>query len=245
MYNHERTVGRVTTDLRAFGLDVVLVDDASDAACAAELDRLRASDDRITVHRHEANRGKGAAVMTGLRAVREAGFTHALLVDADYQHDLSDIPRFLDAARAHPEEMICGRPIFGADIPSVRFFGRYICHAFVWLETLSFDIPDSMCGMRLYPLAPVLSLMQQERLGSRMDFDTEILVKLNWRGVGMQWLPTKVVYPDDGVSHFHYFRDNALLVAMHARLLIGMAVRLPMLVKRNVGRFAKAARATL
>jgi glycosyltransferase involved in cell wall biosynthesis len=244
VYNHGLTVGRVATELRAFGLDVILVDDASNSECAAELDRLSAADDHIAVRRHPVNRGKGAAVMTGLRAAQDAGFTHAVQIDADCQHTFADVPRLVEAARGYPTELICGRPIFGPDIPRVRFYGRYFCHTFVWLETLSFDIPDSMCGLRLYPLAPVLDLMKSERLGSRMDFDTEILVRLNWRNVRMRWVPTKVVYPDNGVSHYRYVRDNALLINLHVRLLLGMLFRLPMLIKRNVERFAKAARAT-
>ena len=65
----------------------------------------------------------------------------------------------------------------------------------VWLETLSFDIVDSMCGFRVYPLAPTLALLDRQRLGPRMDFDTEILVRLHWRDVPMRWLPTRVSYP--------------------------------------------------
>ena len=60
---------------------------------------------------------------------------------------------------AHPESLVCGRPVFDEAMPKGRFYGRYLTHVFVWLNTLSFDIPDSMCGFRVYPLAPVLKLL--------------------------------------------------------------------------------------
>ncbi len=242
VYNHGRTVGQVAAELRAHGLDVILVDDGSDSECALELNRLQATDKRIVVYRHAENRGKGGAVITALRAARAAGFTHAVQVDADGQHALADVPRFLESARANPDALICGRPIFGADMPLVRFYGRYLSHALVWLETLSFDIPDSMCGMRLYPLDAVLALIDSERLGSRMDFDIEVLVRLNWRNTPMCWLPTRVSYPCGGVSHYRLVRDNARVIGLHAQLLIGMLLRFPLLMRRNLARPANTPR---
>src|SRR5262249_45436895 len=157
------------------GLPVILVDDGSDPACAHELQRLSKLAD-VTLLRHEFNRGKGAAVTTGLRAARQHGFTHAVQVDADGQHTLSDIRHFVDDARNHPGSLVCGAPQFDMSMPTSRRYGRHLNHGVVWLETLSFDIVDSMCGFRVYPLAPTLALLDAQRLGSRMDFDIEILV---------------------------------------------------------------------
>ena len=66
-----------------------------------------------------------------------------------------------------------------------------------------------------------------------MDFDVEIIVRLYWRGVPMQWLPTAVTYPLDGVSHFRLVRDNARMVALQLRLFGGMLLRLPRLLVRR------------
>lgn len=243
VYDHEVAITAVVERLRTQQFPVLLVDDGSSAACAAVLDQLAALPD-VSLLRHERNRGKGAAVTTGLRGAQRAGFTHALQVDADGQHALEDAAAFIEAARATPAAMICGRPVFDASIPKVRFYGRYLTHALVWLETLSLDIRDSMCGFRVYPLQPVLALLDRARLGQRMDFDTEVLVRLHWRAVPMRWLDTRVSYPLDGVSHFRLFKDNALMTRLHVRLLLGMLVRLPWLVWRKVaGRSARDANA--
>jgi len=132
--------------------------------------------------------------------------------------------------------VICGRPMFDASIPKARYYGRYLTHAMVWLETLSFDIIDSMCGFRLYPLKATLELADQQHIGPRMDFDSEIIVRLHWRQVPMRWLDTRVSYPIDGVSHFRMFLDNVRMTALHIRLTLGMVIRLPVLLWRKIVR---------
>ena len=229
VYNHEHAIGRVVEAVRAAGLPCVLVDDASSDACARELDRLAMLGPDVSLVRLPVNLGKGGAVTAGLRAAQKLGFTHALQIDADGQHALGDVPRFLAEARAHPGTMVCGRPVFDAAMPKGRFYGRYLTHVFVWLNTLSFDIPDSMCGFRVYPLTSVLALLNSARLGSRMDFDVEVLVRLHWRGQPMLWLDTRVSYPMDGVSHFRMVWDNVLMVRLQVKLFVGMLVRLPLL----------------
>ena len=146
----------------------------------------------------------------------------------------ADIRRFLDEAQSHPDCVICGCPVFDASIPKARYYGRYLTHGMVWLETLSLDIRDSMCGFRLYPLESTAPLLEPGRVGPRMDFDTEMIVKLHWREVPMRWIPTRVSYPMDGVSHFRMFFDNARMTSLHIRLTLGMLVRLPMLLWRRL-----------
>jgi len=234
VFNHERAVGHVLAAVRQSGLPCFLVDDGSSAECGRELDRLAATTPETRLVRLPVNLGKGGAVSAGLRAARREGFSHALQIDADGQHRLADIPRFIAAAQADPSVVICGKPVFDKTMPASRRYGRLLTHAFVWLDTLSLDIPDSMCGFRVYPLEPIVSLIDECRLGSRMDFDVEILVRLHWRGQRMRWLDTEVSYPMDGVSHFRMVWDNARMVALHTRLVPGMLLRLPVLLWRKV-----------
>jgi glycosyltransferase involved in cell wall biosynthesis len=218
------------------GLPIYLVDDGSAAATAEELDRLAARLPRIRLVRRETNGGKGAAVMSGINAAFADGLTHALQVDADGQHALADIPDFLSAARATPESLICGVPEYDASIPKGRLYGRYATHIWVWIETLSFEIQDSMCGFRVYPLGAVHRLIKEVHLGTRMDFDIEVLVRLFWRGVRIVNRPTRVTYPEDGISHFRPLQDNLRISWLHTRLFFGMLVRLPQLLALRLGR---------
>ena len=233
VYNHGEAVGGVVERVRANGLRCVLVDDGSGAECAAVLDALARAPD-VTLLRLPRNQGKGGAMMAGLRAAAAAGYTHALQIDADGQHDTADIPAFLAQAARSPAAVICGTPVYDDSIPAIRFYGRYASHLWVWISSLSFAIRDSMCGFRVYPLASVVALFDSVRLGRRMDFDPEVLVRLHWRGVEMVNLPTRVTYPRDGVSHFRYGFDNLLIVAMYVRLFFGMLLRAPLLLWRKL-----------
>ena len=232
VYNHETAVPAVVDALLAAGLPCVLVDDASSPACAAVLEHL-AQGENIFLIRLAVNQGKGGAVMAGLREASRLGFTHALQVDADGQHDLRDVATFIQVSQQNPEALICGYPQYDASVPKGRLYARYLTHVWVWINSLSLQIPDSMCGFRVYPLAPSLALINSVKLGKRMDFDPEILVRLAWRNQPMRWLPTKVHYPLDGLSHFRLFHDNALISGMHTKLFFGMLLRLPSILWRR------------
>lgn len=219
-YNHARPLAGVLASLKPMGLPCLLIDDGSEPVAAAALDALAGEHgDWLTLLRHPENRGKGAAVMSGLMAARAAGFSHALQLDADGQHDLGDVPRLLEEAKAHPEALVSGRPRYDDSVPRGRLYGRYVTHVWVWIETLSFAIEDSMCGFRVYPVAPCCALLGEVRLGRRMDFDTEVMVRLHWRGVPMRFVPTRVTYPADGSSHFRLWQDNLAISWMHTRLV--------------------------
>lgn len=234
VYNHQAAVAAVIDGVRAQGLFCIVVDDGSGPACAALLDGLaKAAPGEITLLRHPANRGKGAAVLTGMRHGAQVGFTHALQIDADGQHRVDDIGAFLAAAAAHPQALVIGAPRYHGSVPRLRLWARYLTHVWVAINTLSRQIEDSMCGFRVYPLAPLLELDRQRQLGARMNFDIEVLVRLHWAGVKIINLPTAVSYPQDGVSHFRQGLDNLLISRLHATLFFGMLWRLPNLLARK------------
>jgi predicted LPLAT superfamily acyltransferase len=225
-YNHSAAIARTLDSLSPLQLPCFLIDDGSNDQTRFLLQQLAAKHPWVTLLHHPYNRGKGAAVMTGLRAAHAAGFSHALQVDADGQHDLNDIPAMIAMAEEQPQALISGLPQYDDSVPKARLYGRYLTHFWVWVETLSFEIQDSMCGFRIYPLAATEKLLRENVLGERMDFDIEILVKLHWQGVRVLHQPTKVIYPEDGVSHFQGIRDNLRISAMHTRLCFGMLRRL-------------------
>ncbi len=234
VYNHEHAIGIMVAGVRAQNIACVLVDDGSEAGCARALDALAtAHPGEVFLVRLTENQGKGGAVMAGFREAARRGYTHVLQIDADGQHDPADIGGFLAEARAHPAAIVCGCPIYDASVPKGRLYGRYATHIWIWINTLSFDIRDSMCGFRVYPLAPVIALIDSVAIGRRMDFDCEILVRLHWRGVRVRNRPTRVTYPLDGVSHFDVWRDNVRISRMHAKLFFGMLWRSPRLLWRK------------
>lgn len=234
VYNHGAEARPVISHLLNAGLDVIIVDDASSADNADILDHYAAEDSRVSLIRHRVNQGKGGAVISGLMQAHKSGYSHALQIDADGQHNTDDIPTMLAAANKTPQGVIAGTPIFDETVPKGRFYARYISHFWVWVETLSFDIQDSMCGFRIYPLTPVIKILNRTTLGHRMDFDPEILVRLHWAGVPIISVPTKVKYMEGGLSNFRPWHDNWLLTVRHTRLVFEMLIRLPVILKRRL-----------
>lgn len=234
VYNHPTAVRSVVRGALAAGLPCIIVDDGSASECAAILDRLvPLAADRITLLRHQRNHGKGAAVLTAARSAFAAGYSHALQIDADGQHRIEDIERFLGQAAAKPAAVVTGAPRFDGSAPRVRLVARRLTTLWVSINTLSRQIEDAMCGFRVYPLAPLIELDRQCKLTTRMSFDIEILVRLYWAGSEIINVPTAVSYPPDGVSHFRIGRDNLLISRLHATLFFGMLLRLPNLLARK------------
>lgn len=227
VYNHEHAMPTMMARIAPLAVDCLLVNDGSNADCSRVLQQLAAQYPRVTLIEHDHNQGKGAAFKTGLREAAARGYSHVVQIDADGQHEVDDIPRFLALGQLNPAAIINGVAMYDETVPKLRQYGRYITHFWVWVNTLSLSIRDSMCGFRLYPVASTLQLVNEETIGNRMDFDSEILVRSHWRGIPIIALPTRVHYPLDGVSHFQALRDNAMISLMHTRLFFFMLGRLP------------------
>jgi glycosyltransferase involved in cell wall biosynthesis len=214
----------------------VVVDGSTDGS-AGPVVELATQDPSLRVLVLPQNRGKGAAVLHGLEAAQAAGFTHALTMDSDGQHPADLIPAFMAASAQRPEAMVLGRPVFDASAPLLRVRGRKVSNWWTNLETLGAGIDDSLYGFRVYPIAPLIEVMRRQPWMRRFDFDTEAVVRLAWRGVVPLNIAAPVKYlsaAEGGVSHFRYGRDNALLSWMHARLMLGFVLRLPLLAARRL-----------
>ncbi len=227
-------IRQLLKSLEPYGLPIIMVNDGSKAEVKTQLNALAQMFSELTLLHHEENQGKGGAVQTGLKYAYEHGFDYALQIDADGQHDLSDLPRLISASKQYPDAVISGKPVYDESIPKHRYWARYITHFWVVVETLSLSLIDTMCGYRVYPLATTVKLINEVNLGKRMDFDIEILVRLYWRGVQSHFVETKVIYPEQGTSHFRALEDNLRISWMHTKLCFGMLIRLPNLLFRRV-----------
>jgi glycosyltransferase involved in cell wall biosynthesis len=219
------------------GFPLIVVDDASTPSSVGRLERLLDEHAPGTLLvKHDQNLGKGGAVISGLEAARAAGYSHAIQVDADGQHDPKALESIHGQSCIYPDRIICGQPVFDENISRVRYYFRFLTTYLAWAETLSTEIKDALCGLRAYPLDAVLKLVRGGGRRLRMDFDPEILVRAVWAGIPLHYVPVHVSYPVDGTSHFQYIRDNFYISWMHTRLLFGMLPRSPVLLARKVKR---------
>lgn len=206
----------------------VVLDGSTDES-VAEIQALAAEDSRLRVFVLAENQGKGGATLHAMREALAAGFSHALVMDADGQHPPEAIVPFMELSLNTPGAMILGVPVFGADAPAERVKGRRVGNWFTHLETLWGGVEDSLFGFRLYPLAESVRILDAITTARRFDFDTELAVRLFWAGVQPVNRPVPVTYPSGekgGVTHFKYLRDNLLLAGTHTRLCFLLLPRL-------------------
>ncbi|MCG8667973.1 MAG: glycosyltransferase family 2 protein [Pseudomonadales bacterium] len=234
VYNHHIALRKTLENLESFGIPCLLVNDGSTEECRLAMQQLSESYSWVDLISLDENQGKGGAIMAGIKALYERGFSHAFQIDADGQHDLKPINKFIDASKSQPRSLILGYAQYDDSVPKSRLYGRYITHFWVWVETLSFKVKDSMCGYRVYPVESTYDIISTHSIGKRMEFDIEIVVRLFWKGVLPISFPVDVRYPKDGLSHFDALDDNIRISKTHAKLFFLMLLKSPVLLCRKL-----------
>ena len=233
VYNHGKLLQTNIESIMAYGLQIILINDGSNTETSKILTKIANENEKIILHNFSKNQGKGAALTKGFFIAFENGFTHALQIDADGQHNISDIPTFIKLSENNPKSLINGCPIYDQSVPKSRLYGRKITNFWVAIETISFDIKDAMCGFRIYPLESTISILKNYQISRGMGFDIEIIVLLYWGGIKIINQPTKVIYPLNGSSNFKMFRDNLQISLLHTKLFFGMIFRIFLLIKHK------------
>jgi GT2 family glycosyltransferase len=218
IFDHGETIGRVLQGLAPLGLPCLVVNDGSGRETTETLAALAAGLPWVEIEQLPTNRGRGAALRHGYCAAWARGFSHAVQLDADGQHDPKEVTALLEAAQRHPGALVLGDPRFDATAPRSRLYGRRLSQLIVWAYTGSFAVHDPLCGFRCFPLATTLGILERHRFGDRMDFDPEIVVRLAWEGVPIVNVPVRVRYFADGRSHFRLVDDNVRIAATYGRL---------------------------
>jgi glycosyltransferase involved in cell wall biosynthesis len=196
---------------------VVVVDDGSTDATAAAAAAAGAE-----VVRHPENRGKGAALVTGLAYLNGKGATHALALDADGQHLPSEVPKLLAATARNPRALVVGvRLKEGHEIRGINLIGNWVADRLMTLIAGT-ALPDTQSGFRVYPIATTLALGAQ---GARFDFETEVLLRAARAGIPLEGVPVAVHYPPvtERVSHYRPWVDTVRIVRTIARIVFGRA----------------------
>lgn len=229
-YEHSTAIGPLLERLEPHGLPCIVVDDGSGDSARKILRALEKRFPWVTMVWRRENGGQGAAKRTGYHYAIEQGYTHCIEMDADGQHDADDVPVFVQVLQDHPSAIAFGDPQFGDDAPWVRVWGRQLSRGLVWAACGSTAINDPLCGYRAMPLAAAVAVEDSAHTGNRMDHDAEFAVRMYRAGLPVVNVPTRVVYPTDGVSHFDMVRDNLRLAATYARLLAELPLALPSIV---------------
>lgn len=220
VYNHAATLRDVVSRALLHS-EVIVVDDGSTDESIETVTGLN-----VSVLHHHANRGKGAAIKTGAAFAAFRGYTHMITMDADGQHDPSDIPAFMDAVKKNPGDIIIGKRNFNtANVPFASVFGRAFSNFWIRVQTGS-GTGDVQSGFRSYPLSLFDALELHE---NRYSFEVEVLVKSVWGGIALKDIDISVLYQagEKRISHFDLFRDNLSLTLLNTKLTFRSFLPIP------------------
>ncbi len=236
IYNHGKTIGKIVERVIELGFTVLVVDDGSADETKVVLKDLDKRFEQYTLLTLPQNCGKGGALSAGFRKAFADGFTHGVTVDADGQHNIEDLPAMIELSRENPLALVAGSPVYDENIPSERLQGRKISNFWTTVTTLSKDVDDVLCGFRCYPLAAADKLLSKRKIGQRMNFEPDVLVRMYWQGTPVVNFKTAVIYPEDGLSHFNYLWDNVRISFNFFILYWGMMARFPFILanKKNM-----------
>lgn len=235
VYKHGKACKKVVESLseycKSFETKIILVDDGNTDETKNYLEETaKLFSEIVILIRLEKNSGKGGAFKAGINYAFKNGFTHALQLDADGQHDVERSKFFFEQAKLFPDSFLCGFPEYDETVPLHRKNGRKFANNWCKVVTWNSKIVDSLCGFRLYPIEKTYKLLKSSFLDLRMGFDIDILVRLIWIGIDFKFFPVKVTYPSDGFSNFHIVKDNIRISLVFTKLCIGMIFRIPKLI---------------
>lgn len=168
---------------------------------------------------HVINCGAGAATMTGLRSALKLGYSVAVTIDADGQHDARDIPRLLATLQEeHADLVIANR--FGQknSIPWIRRLANFIGNVLTFAVT-GLYLPDTQCGFKVFGPRALATI---DLRMSGFEFCTEIIreaARFKWRIVSV---PSKVMYSEYTLAKGQSFA-NGLRTA--AKILLRTFIR--------------------
>jgi len=208
------TLAGVLTGAGEHQLPIVVVDDGSrdDTAAVA---RAGGAD----VIQHPTNRGKGAALRTGMRALAARGLTHALTMDGDGQHLAREIPTLLSAAVADPTAIVIGvRRRGDQEVAGINLFGNRFANLCVQ-SAAGVPLPDTQSGFRVYPIATMLRLPQQ---GEHFEYESSSIIFAARARVPIRSLEVDVYYPPIAERRSHYRKvvDTLRIIRVVAPLLL-------------------------
>ncbi len=216
-FNNATTLPQVLAAIHSLGLPIIVINDGStDNTSQILSDFQRRCGIRLVIH--PQNQGKAAALQTGFCTAEELGFTHALTIDTDGQHNPADVPQLLQTARENPRAIVLGtRDLQTAGYPYLSRAGRYLSNLLIRAQSGA-TIYDSQCGLRVYPLAQIRNIPCR---APRYGLETEILTRASWAKVSIVQVPVSCQYfpPAERVTHFRPVADTLSAVAMHTRLL--------------------------
>lgn len=215
-YNNAATLLSLIEKTLLYASDIILINDGSTDETPQILESFHS---RLILINYSQNRGKGYALRQGFAKALQLGARYAITLDADGQHDPSQIPLFLAALQSHPDSLLIGtRSMDHPHMPKSNRLANRFSNFWFFVETTQ-KLPDTQSGFRLYPLEKINSLPLK---GNRYEFELEVLVRAAWKQIPIHPINIEVHYPlfQERVSHFHPVKDFLRIFLLNTKLVL-------------------------
>jgi len=185
-YREAARIGDVVRRVRPHVDAVVVIDDGSPDQTANEARQAGA-----IVLPHAVNRGKGAAIQTGMQYAIEKGYDLMIFLDGDGQHNPEEVPRFLEARRASQAGIVVGNRM--GDVKKMPLLRKWTNQFTSWVlsRLAGQPIADSQCGYRLLHRDVVPDIRIET---SNFDTESEMLIQAGRRGHKIVSVPVQTIY---------------------------------------------------
>jgi glycosyltransferase involved in cell wall biosynthesis len=206
-YNPDETLLKLIPGLKNKGIHkIIVVNDGSDENSRKIFNRL---DRDVILLNHEKNRGKGAAIKTGLKFILDSNpdVNGIVLLDADGQHKPEDAAKLLKALHEKGAGLVLGVRSFQKNIPLRSLFGNIVTK-YVFRITSGKWVSDTQTGLRAFKKDMIPMLLNIK--GDRYEYEMNVLVTCAKKGINLIEVPIATIYHDksNSVSHFRTFRDS-------------------------------------
>lgn len=214
-YKPDERLVDLTKALMADNFRVVIVDDGSGDAHSPFFEASAASGAKVM--RHEGNRGKGAALRTGLKVICEDPDIAVITADSDGQHSPEDIRHIADKLIEAPDSLVLGTRDKSA-MPARSRAGNTIT-AFLFGALTGLWVEDTQTGLRGLPASAIKGFTMME--GDRYEYEMNMLLYVRHMRIPVVTVPIKTIYFDNNRgSHFHTLKDGARIYALLFRQIL-------------------------
>jgi dolichol-phosphate mannosyltransferase len=203
-YNERENIGALLDQLLAlpYGLDVLVVDDASPDGTAALVEERMAGEPRVHLLRRPGKMGLGSAYRDGFRYALANGAEYVFEMDADFSHDPAAIGEFLQ--HAQDVDLVLGSRYLNGSVtvvnwPLSRLILSYVANFYArWITGL--PVWDTTGGYKCFRRRALAAVNLDKVRSDGYSFQIEMSYKVWKRGLKIREIPIMFVDRRAGVS---------------------------------------------